>query len=403
MGYTRDTIKGLTWTAALRGAMRGMTLVRYAILWRFLVPSEFGLYSITSIVLALIEILTETGVNIYLVQIKQDIAAYINTAWIVSIIRGFLITTAILITAPFVARFFNTPNVLSLLLLVAFVPLIRGFINPAEIVFQKELAFHKEFWFRGFLFFLESCVAIWLALATRSASSLVWALIVSAAAEVFLSFLVIKPRPAFSFQVSQMRDMFRQGKWITAAGIFNYLYHNADNIIVGKLLGTTSLGYYDAAYKIAMLPITEIGDIVTKVTLPVYAKIVGDNPRLLRALKRTVISVSLITIPLGVILFFFPETVVQLALGAKALPAVPVLRILAVFGVVRAISTTPTAIFYATGKQSFVTVITLVSFMVLAGSIVPLVQQFGLVGAAYSALIATFAAVPIVVYYIWKL
>ena len=62
-----------------RVVSRGFAFVRTAILARILSPAQFGVYGIVLIVLALLELLTETGVNIFLIQEKDDIDSYINT------------------------------------------------------------------------------------------------------------------------------------------------------------------------------------------------------------------------------------------------------------------------------------------------------------------------------------
>src|SRR5579872_931340 len=159
---------------------------------------------------------------------------------------------------------------------------------------------------------MESLVAVLLALLTRSVTSIVISLIVSAAIEVVLSFTLLPLRPKFSFDKIHFRKIVHSGKWVTFAGIFNYLYHNGDDIAVGRLLNTTALGYYDAAYKISMLPITEVADVVSRVTFPVFTKIATDKKRLKKALIKTELAVAALAIPLGAIFFFFPEQIVRI-------------------------------------------------------------------------------------------
>ncbi len=400
MGYTKNAVIGASWIGGLRASMRGMTFLRYAILWRILTAAQFGLFSITSLVLALLEILTETGINVFLIQ--KDIKVYLNTAWVVSIVRGVVISFSMLIFAPFIVSFFNTHEVYTLILLASLIPFIRGFINPAVITFQKELHFNKEFYFRFILFFIESFSAIIIALYTKSAVSLVYALLISAILEVVFSLLFISPKPTFRYNKKQIIEIFSHGKWVTTAGIFNYLFQNGDNIAVGRLLGTIQLGYYDAAYKMAILPITEVAEVITKVTLPVYTKFSDDITRLRKAFIKTFAAVVCLTIPFGIFFFMFPEQVIKLVLGEKALPAAPVLQVLATFGIIRAVAATPTALFYATGRQRYVTIITSVSFLLLLFTILPLIAQFGLLGAAYSAWIASMGSLPVVAYLLYN-
>lgn len=401
MGYSTHAIRGVSWMGTLRVVIRSMTIVRIAILARLLTPSQFGLFGIASIVLAFVEVFTETGINVFLVQMKEEMETYVSPAWIISIFRGIVISSTILLLAPLIAFFFRSPDAVGIIRLIAIAPFIRGFINPAIIKFQKELQFNKEFFLRSVLYLFEAAVAIILAFSTRSINSLAWALIASALLELFLSFSFLKIRPALKIEMKKMKKIIKHGKWITLIGIFNYFFHNGDNIMVGRILGVTALGYYNNAYKISMLPITEIGNVIQQVTFPVYVRICLDKQRLWKAFKKALLGVTLLTLPFGMLFLFFSKQLVVLLLGSQWLPAAPVLQTLAIFGVVGAISGTPSSLFYAIGKQAYVTVITLISFLVLAITIVPFIHWFGLLGAGYSAIFATFAAIPITVYYLF--
>ena len=130
MGYLKDTIKGVSWMAALRGATRITAFIKIAVLARLRTSLEFGIFGIASFVLAFLEIITETGINIFFIQEKAGLEKYNNTAWVVSIARGILISLMLLISTPFVSLFFRTPVSRTILLLISLVPFIRGFINP---------------------------------------------------------------------------------------------------------------------------------------------------------------------------------------------------------------------------------------------------------------------------------
>jgi len=400
VGYFKDTLKGLSWMGALRGAGRLMAVIRIAVLARLLAPQQFGLFAIASLAIALLEMLTETGINVFFIQEKDRVKTYLDTAWMISIVRGFVIFLVLLITAPFIAQFFKNQDAVALLRVISIVPLLRGFINPAEIKFQKKLQFSKEFRFRFFIFLFDGIVAIIAALVTRSVYSLVLGLISGVILEIAISFLFIKPVPKLSFESVKIKKIVGRGKWVTLAGIFNYLFHNGDDIVVGRLMDSYYLGVYQLAYKITSLPIYEAGEVFGKVTFPVYAKIAGDKKRLKKAFIKITLSISAFVIPFGLILFLFPKQLVLLLLGDKWLDAVPVIRVLSVFGVIRAISGSSSALFLAINKQEYVTALTFVSIIGLALTIVPLVNKYGILGAGYSALIGTFLAIPVIGFYL---
>ena len=110
-----------------------------------------------------------------------------------------------------------------------------------------------------------------------------------------------------------------------------------------------------------------------------------------------------LVIPFGLIVFYFPFTIVSLVLGENWLSAVPVLQVLAIFGVIKAVFNSFFSLFLGIGKQEIVTFATLASTLVMVTIAYPLIQIFGILGAAFAAIIATLVAFPILIYYLWKL
>ena len=403
MGYTRSAIKGISWMSAFRMSSRVLSFIKIAVLARILTPFEFGIFGIASLLLVFLQILTETGINIFLVQTKDKIETYLDSAWVLSIIRGFIIFLVIVISAPFVSSFFKTPASLNIILLISLAPLITGFINPAEVSFQKDLKFNYEFWFRITLFFTDAAVSIVFALLTHSVYALVMGLLAGSILEVILSFYFIKPTPKLRFNMDQIKEIFHKGKWVTAYGIFNYFGENGDNIVVGKILGAPVLGLYQMAYKVSYLPISEITDVANRVIFPVYAKIEGDKKRLLAAFWKTTAIISIFTTIAGVIIFLFPLQIISIILGPQWISVASVLRILAVYAILRAALGPASAMFLAAGKQNYVTLMTFVRFSVLVITIYPLVLKYGMVGAGFSALFSALVEVPIILFLIVRI
>jgi O-antigen/teichoic acid export membrane protein len=402
MGYLALAFKGISWMAALRAVTRGLAVVRIAILARILKPAQFGIFGIATLVLGFLETLTETGINIFLIQEKEKIDEYIDSAWVVSVLRGILIGVGIAIFAPYIAEFFQNPSARNILYLVAIVPVVRGLINPACIKFQKDLEFKKQFSYDSVLFLVEAVSAVVLGVITKSENSLVWALIISALLEVVLSFIVFKPRPRFMAEGIKIKRIINRGKWITGAGVFNYLFQNLDDIFVGRILGAGSLGIYQQAYKISTLPVSEVGEIFNKVTFPIYATIEGDKKRLRDSFLKTLAVILLLVIPFGILVFKFPVQIVSLVLGSAWLAAAPILQVLAIFGVLKAIFNSFFSLFLGIGKQEVVTYATLASTVVMAILIYPFIQIYGILGAAFAAIISTLVSFPVLIYFFWK-
>lgn len=403
MGYFKDTIKGISWTGALRGFNRGIVFVKLAILARLLTPEQFGVFGIAVLVLTFLEIITETGINVFLIQEKVDLKKYVDTAWIVSMARGFLITIFLFLLSPAISLFFNSPESYKLLLLLSMVPLIRGFVNPAIVKFQKDLNFSKEFLFRFSIYFIDALAAVLIAVKTHSPLALVVGMIVAAIFEVVLSHIFIKPAPKFKFEFEKVKRVVNRGKWLTAAGLFNYLFENVDNMVVGKLMGAGSLGLYQMAYKISSSPISEIADVVARVTFPVYVKIGRDYKRMKDAFTKTVLISGVLITLLGLFIFVFAKEVVLIVLGPNWLAVVPVLKILSVFGVVKGISNGAYALFLAVNKQEYLTAVTLLGIIGLFVPIIPLTLKYGLIGTGISVIIGSLVTIPLIAYFVIRI
>ncbi|MEJ2348128.1 MAG: oligosaccharide flippase family protein [Patescibacteria group bacterium] len=74
MGYFKDTVKGVSWVGAFRGVTRVIAFGKTAILARVLIPAQFGLFGIATLILAFLEILVETGVNVVYCYLNCSLA-----------------------------------------------------------------------------------------------------------------------------------------------------------------------------------------------------------------------------------------------------------------------------------------------------------------------------------------
>lgn len=401
MGYTKDVIKGVSWTGLLSFLTKGVGFLETLILARILVPSQFGAYGIALLALGLLETLTETGVNIVLVQ-EKEAEEYISSAWLVSIGRGLFITLLLYFSSPFIAGFFHSSYSIFLLQLISLAPFLRGFINPAVVKFQKELMFRKYFWYQAIILFVDTAVSITLTYITKQPLGIVIGLLAGVFVELSLSFLVVSPRPTFSFKREYVSKIFHRGKWITLSAIFDYLFFNSDNIAVGRLLGAGSLGVYQLAYSLAVMPLVEISNVFAFVTFPVFRKLSHDTERLKNAYIKTMLSVFALSIPLVIIFIVFPELFVFI-LGRKWEALVTILPILSVLGIVKSLSSSAGILFLSEIKQKYSTNITMITIIGMLATLIPFIHLYGIFGAGLAALTGAIAAVPHIVYYTVKI
>lgn len=383
----------------LRVFTRVAALVKIAILARILTPYDFGQFGMAALALAFFETLTETGVNQALIHSDRKTEELVDSAWVVSIGRGFLISVLILAASWPLSSFFRDSAVLPLVWLAATVPLVKGFINPMVIKFLKELEFGRELKFRSVLVVVDAAAAIAAALIFKSAAALILALLLTGLAEVLMSFWWFKIRPRFKLQPGYLREILGYGKWVTLSGVLSWAASEVDDLVAGRWFGTSALGVYQAAYKISTLPVTEISGTVNQVAFPVLAKVKADKNRFWRIFGWGIGGIGVIGVIGGAILWFFPSQVVMILLGKQWFEAVPLIRYLAVFGVIRSLESGLQPAFLATGKPQVGSWGNGIKVLVLAVGLLVWGRE-GILGVALAAVVSGAAVIP---YYIWQL
>ena len=132
----KKVIRGGLWVVALRIINRGLGFVRTIILARLLAPEDFGLLGIAMLAVATLETFSQTGFHQALIQKKENVESYLDTAWTISVIRGIILFGILFFTAPTVAKFFSSPLASLVIRVIAISTLLTGFRNIGIVFFQ---------------------------------------------------------------------------------------------------------------------------------------------------------------------------------------------------------------------------------------------------------------------------
>jgi O-antigen/teichoic acid export membrane protein len=126
-----------------------------------------------------------------------------------------------------------------------------------------------------------------------------------------------------------MREFFSFSAWLAASQITNTLNWRFDILLIGKVLGGTSLGYYTVGSNLARMPTREATAPLTQTIYPSFASIRNDPKRLAAAYQRVQALVSAIALPAGIGVAVIADPLVRLTLGEKWAPAIFIIQSLA--------------------------------------------------------------------------
>lgn len=381
-------VKGGMWIFAMRFVGRGLAVVRMIVLARLLAPEDFGLMGIALLSLATLETLSQTGYHASLIQKDTDVRGYLDTAWTVSVVRGIVLFLVLSLAAPLIAVFFNTPSAVSIIRIVALSLLLNGFRNIGMIYFEKELELNKKAVFELSAILTNFLVALTLAFFLRNAWALVWGDLAANSVRLVLSYFIHGYRPRLKIEKEKLIELFSFGRWIYFSALLVFLVTKGDDFFVGKMLGAAALGYYQMAFMISNLPTTEISHVISSVTFPAYAKMQSDIGRLHDAYMKVLQVTIFIVMPFAGVLLVLSGELTNIFLGEKWLAIVPVIQVLAVSGLVRAIAATTGPIFHGLGIPAVDTFWQVIRLIVLICAIYPLSMHWGLNGVALAVLLS---------------
>lgn len=397
MGYSGKAIKGVGWTGFLQIILKGSSLIKFIIIAKFLTPLEFGIFGIALLTIGFFQAMTETGISAYLVQTDKDEEEYVSSAWLVSIARGLILFLLTLVVAYPVSIFFNTKTAFLVIAIAGFIPLINGLENPSIAKFQRYLDFHKEFIFRFSISMFDVLVSASLIIIYKSSLALVTALVFSTLFETILSFIIIKPRPRFVYDIQKIKQLFHFGKWLTFISGLNYFVEQMDSIVVGRLLGVGSLGIYELAQKFSLQIMIDGGNVFSKVTFPLFSRIKLDNKRTKRAFYRIMLVVSLIFGITTIVMFVFSKDILSIFAGTKWLGANIPLKIFSLTGFITGAMAIITSLFLAHSRQDITAKILTGRLVILAILIVPASLGFGIIGTSFVSLLSYLLVLPLAV------
>lgn len=392
-GIKRRTLRAGLWVGVSSVVLNVLSLARSVVLARLLSPEIFGLWAICMTFVRALTVFSETGFASALIQRQESAETARDTAFVLLIIRGVLLCLIALAVAPIFADFYNLPILQPLVSVLALAFLITGFHNINTVFHQKDLKFSRLVYMEQATGIASFIFVVIIAYFYRSPWALVATHLFTAAITVALSYLIIPAKPRFVFNKKIAAELFHYGKFLSGSAIVIFITVEIDNVIIGKIIGMEALGIYALAYMLANLPTTHVSKIISSIMLPAYSKLQSNLPALRAAYGRTLEFVGMLAIPAAVGLGTLASQIIGVVYGDRWLAAADALRILAVFGCLRAIGAPSGYLYAAIGKPKISFYTNLAKLIVIAILIYPLTAAYGIVGAAYAVTIPMVIAV----------
>lgn len=388
-----EIAKGAVWMVAFKFIDRGVGLFSTILLARLLVPADFGLIAIAMMLIGALQLLFAFNFDVHLIQNPTADRAHFDTVWTFNVLFGIAIALLLSALAPFVANFYVEPRLENVIYVLAFCCFIGGFANIGSVMFRREMRFDLEFKFllykRLAPFFVSIPIAIWL----RSYWALAFGQLAANFTSVALSYYVSNFRPRFSLVART--ELFHSSKWLMVNNTLGFLNGRAAEFLIGRFAGVAGLGLYTISAEFATLPTTELVAPINRAAFPGYSRLAHDTTLLRNSFLGVISIIALFAMPAGIGIVAVADLLVPAVLGWKWLAAIPLIQILALYGVLTALQSNIGYVYLAVGRPRLITVVNAAQFVVLLALLLPACWYFGAIGAAWAFLGTGILMVPV--------
>ena len=330
MSFFKSTVGGSTWTLLNTAIVTVFQLVVFAVLARYLDKTDFGIVAITNIIMAFCLVFSEIGLGPALVYKKDITKVHVTTAFYSMIMFSILVYVIVFFFSGMISQFFSNDDSLVWIIRVASISLVfNGFSVTSISLLQKNIQF-KQIFFVEVLAYLFGYLTPGIYLAINGYG--VWAIIVAQLSTAFLRFVIgfamVRHSLVFDFGLPEFRSLFKFGSGLTLTQILTRACYQLDKVIVGKVLGQTTLGIYERIGKIVMMPSTIVNKVLHTVLFSTVSKIQDDKEKVGEYYKYSVAIVAAFMIPLSLFFIIVTEDIVAILLGDNWSEAVFPLQIL---------------------------------------------------------------------------
>jgi lipopolysaccharide exporter len=377
----RRMARSAGWMVGLRLVDRAIGLVSVLFLARLLVPADFGLVAMGTVVMGALEAITAFGFEMALIQRCARDRTRWDSAWTLNVIIGVANAALIAALAPAAALFYGEPRVVNVMLVLAASALIAGFRNIGMVEFEQDLRFGPIV----VLALLRRVASFVVTLALAWRYETYWALLAGMvtghAIDLACSYLVSPYRPRLS--LAAWRDLFSFSRWLLVINVLGYVSNRGGDAIIGTVAGAAALGKYTVSYELANLPTSEMVRPVTRAVFPGYAMMASVPARLAAGFSKVFSLVLLFALPAAAGIALLAEPLVAVLLGPRWSDTVPLLQVLAIFGGIRALQANTGSVYMALNRPEIAAAITAVGIVLELGAFAVALTRLPIAQAAW--------------------
>jgi O-antigen/teichoic acid export membrane protein len=398
----RLAARGTLVNSAFQIGLGALTFLKAIVAARFISTSDYGVWGIVFLALAVVVSLKTVGVtDKYIQQEEEDQEEAFQRAFTLELLFSLILTGLMIIVAPLLALAYGRSELVAPALGIAVVIPSIALQSPLWI-FYRRMDFVRE----RSLSAIEPVVSFVLTIALAVAGFGYWALIIGFVAGSWgsaIAALIVSPYPIrFSYDHGTMREYVSYSWPLVLAGLSGLLIAQFSVFFGTIALGLAGAGAITLAGNFSSYA-DRVDQVVTQTIYPAICRVRDNADLLLEAFMKSNRLALMWGIPFGIALTLFAGDLIDYGIGKKWEPVLLLLQVMGVTAAINHIGFNWSAFYRAVGNTRPMAVVTVATAIVFFLVPVPLLLTDGLTGFAIGIAVMTAATLAFRAYYVAKL
>jgi O-antigen/teichoic acid export membrane protein len=330
MSIIHKAFRGAGWLAMFRAVSQTISWVATIVIARTLVPEDFGLMEMATILTGYVLLFSELGLGAAVVQRENIRDEELSSLfWFVVFWGFFLAIVSIILAYPTVA-IFNEKRILRVTQSVSLLFMIGSFLIVPVNILQREMRF-KAFGFMEACSIIISCIMmIIIAKLGGGVWTLIGGYIIREFVKFVMVFFILPWRPSLHFRYSEIKPFIKYGLNIATANSLYYVYMKSDRFFAGRALGPNTLGFYSLALQLSDIPTEKLVSLINSVSFPVFSRFQSKPEEFNNFFLKLTSLIASLTFPIYLGGIFIADQLIPLILGSKWIPIILPFKLLCV-------------------------------------------------------------------------
>lgn len=328
-----------------------LMLAANVILARLLSVEDYGIVAVITVFVTFFNIFSDMGLSSGIIQNKQLHIKDINNIFTYTIYLSIFLGIAFW-GIGYAVSFFYENNVY---INICFLLSIAIFFNTANMIPNAVLMREKRFItvaVRSLVMYIISyIVSIVMALKGGKYYSLVAQSIIFSVGNFTWNLYSTRLKIILKPNFESLKKILSYSTYNFAYDIINYFARNLDNLLTGKFMGTSALGYYNKAYQLMLYPVNYLTNVVTPVLHPILSDYQKKKEIIYDKYMKVLKLLSILGLFFSIFCYFASDEIVLILYGEKWKETIPCIQVLSLSIWFQMTTSTCTSIFKSLGES----------------------------------------------------